>query len=118
MKIKTWDITGFGNSYEATCQKMLWNAVRFLRSGNKEISTKSFANVYGVVINEGKDGKAFDEAMMEGIEDATGAMHQCATAHATYIQNNGYAKWFDELEKARTNEMPYDFEYDKDFILV
>jgi len=100
MDIKTWDITGFGGGYEATCQQMLWNAVRFLTG-------------------QGRDVKTFDVAMMDGIEDATGAMHHCATNHALYIAKNGYEKWFAELGDARTKdgEKEYIFKYPIEFEL-
>jgi len=117
MIIKTWDITGFGGGYEATCQMMLWNAVKFISNNDKEIKSKQSPQIYGIAINEGKDGEAFDKAMMEGIDDATGAMHHCATNHALYIQKNGYDKWFEELKKDREaeGEEPYDFGYPEDF---
>lgn len=118
MKIATFDITGFGGGYEATCQKMLWNAVRFLLSGRKEVLSKQSPQIYGVAINEGADGKAFDSAMMDGISDATGAMHHCATNHALFIQKNGYKKWFEEIKARRDGENPYDFEYNNDFDLI
>ena len=119
MIIKTFDITGFGGSYEATCQRMLWNAVRFVLSDHKEIKSKQSPQIYGIAINEGEDGKEFDKAMMEGIEDATGAMHHCATDHALYIKEHGYKSWFKliEIVRKKENEEAYDFEYTPDFDL-
>lgn len=117
MQIETFDITGFGGGYEATCQQMLWNAVRFISEGDRNISSKQSPQIYGIAINEGEDGKAFDDAMMDGIEGATGAMHHCATNHALYIQKNGYLKWFQELKAAREKdgEKPYLFNYPHEF---
>ena len=41
MKIKTFDVSGFGGSYEATCQKMIWKGVRFFKKkGYKEVKIK------------------------------------------------------------------------------
>ena len=119
MDIETWDITGFGGGYEATCQQMLWNAVRFLVGQKRDVKSKQCENIYGIAINEGEDGKAFDKAMMEDIDDATGAMHQCATNHAMYISKNGYKKWFEELgiKRKADGEKPYIFKYPVEFSL-
>lgn len=123
MKIKTWDITGFGGGYESTCQKMLWNAVRFMRENLiTELESKQYQNIAGIADNsDDPNGKVFDDAMMEGIDDATGAMHQCATNHARYIAKNGYQMWFEVLGIARKeeneNEQPYEFEYEYEFSL-
>lgn len=118
MKIQTWEVTGFGGGYEATTQKMIWNAVKFL-SENKsaEIDSKQSNSFYGICLNEGKDGKDFDKAMMNGINDATGAMHQCATNHALYIAKNGYYKWYSELKTNRETKEAFEFDYDKEFEL-
>ncbi len=115
MKINTWDLTGFGGGYEATTQKMLWQGVKFLVDNNiKEIESKQLQNVYGIAINEGEIGKQFDEAMMKGIDDATGAMHQCATNHARYIAKNGYQRWYDELKEHRTEEKSFEYEFNEE----
>lgn len=125
MEIKTWDITGFGGGYEETCQTMLWNAVRFVsekdclgRNIDREVKSEQSPQIYGIAINKGKYGKEFDKAMMKGIEDATGAMHHCATNHALYIQKHGYKKWFEEIKKHRKDEQFYVFNYPHKFELV
>ena len=120
MDIKTWDITGFGGGYEATCQKMLWNAVRFLVGQERDVKSKQYESIYGIAINKGEDGMAFDKAMMKGIKDATGAMHQCATNHALYIGKNGYEKWFSELgdHRSKDGKKEYIFKYPIDFDLT
>lgn len=130
MKIKTWDLSGMRASYELTCQKMLcgsyeltcqqmlWNAVRFLRSnGKKQIKSLQNENIYGIADNQGEDGKAFDVAMLEGVTDATGAMHHCVTNHALYINKFGYHKWFNKLKESRKDEQCFEYIYDKNFNL-
>lgn len=122
MKIKTFDLTGFGGGYEATCQRMVWNGVRFLMANRMELvpTYKEFKNVYGIAIPEGQDAEDLDKAIMAGIDDATGAMHQCAVGHIRYIAKNGYQKWFDMMKEEREKEDAEpikEFEYDKEFTL-
>lgn len=112
MKIKTWDLSGMGGGYENACQQMLWDAVRFLfKNKTSDIMLKQSPQVYGLMFVEGKDGKAFEEAMMENVKDCTGAMHQCVSNHAFYIGKNGYDKWYSELKEGRRDEQSFEFEY-------
>ena len=121
MKIKTWDVSGFGGSYEDACQKMIWNGVRFVQENRAlEINIKEIKNVYGICLIEGKDGKAFDKAIMEDVDDATGAMHQCAVGHIRYIYKKGYDEWYKVLGEARRkgkNEQSFEYEYTPNFEL-
>lgn len=119
MKIKTFDISGFGGGYESTCQKMIWQAVKYLVENKpKDLTSKQSKSITGVCINEGKDGEAFDEAMMNGIDGATGAMHQYATNHARFIYEKGYDKWFEKMAKHRDKSFEYDFVGEIDLTLT
>lgn len=121
MKIRTFDLTGFGGGYESVCQKMVWNGVRFLVANRMELAPtyKEFKNIYGVAIAEGQDAEDLDKAIMAGVDDATGAMHQCAVGHIRYIAENGYSKWFEMMKEAREKdgEKETSYEYDKEFQL-
>lgn len=118
MKIETWELTGFSGGYEATTQHMLWNAVRFFAENpDKTFPSMQNDSIVGIAFNEGENGKAFDKAMMEGVDDATGAMHQCATNHALFIKKNGYKKWYAELKEARETDEQFSFLYEPDFAL-
>ena len=95
--MSTRDISGFGGGYEEGCQKMLKNGLRFLKdrkifdwSGYRQLK-----NVTGICIAENKDAEALDKAIMEGIEDASGAMHQAVVNHLAYIWNHGLKKWLE-----------------------
>lgn len=93
--MKTIDISGMGGGYEATCQKMLWNGIRYLEGGGAkdDIRISSFKNVVGVAICESDAAKALEKAMMEGVDDCTGAMHQCVIGHLLFIAKNGRDAW-------------------------
>ena len=69
---------------------------------------------------KGKDKDDFEKAIMEDVDDVTGAMHQCAVIHAVYIAKNGYGKWCEELSEARKKkgESQKEYEYNKEFALV
>ncbi len=94
------EISGFGGSYEADCQQMLHNGVTFL--SNKEgVDFKIFTikNVYGICDIRGDDAKDIEAAVMDGIDDATGAMHQAVMSRLHYINKHGWEKYCEELRK-------------------
>lgn len=75
--MKTRDISGFGGGYEALCQKMLKNGLRFLKQ-RESFNWQGYGeirNVFGICTAEGEDAKELDKAIMEGVEDVTSAMH-------------------------------------------
>lgn len=115
MKIKTWDISGFGGSYEQGLQLMIWTGVEFLqKNGIKSFNSKQFTNIIGIADNQGEIGKAFDKAILDCVKEygATGAMHQFATNHARYISEHGYKDWFERIREHRDGtEQPFDFEF-------
>lgn len=113
MKIKTWDLSGFGGDYENALQLMVWTGVEFLQKNNiKSFRSEQSPNIIGIAINQGETGEAFDKAILDCVKDygASGAMHQYATNHARYIATHGYKKWFNELLEHR-EEQPIEFEF-------
>ena len=104
MKRTTVDQSGFGGGYENTIQKMLWNGIRVVEE-NPEFaeralkSYRAFQGVFGVAEPMNEEGKQFDELLMEGVEDATGAMHHQVVKQLCYIAQNGREKWLEEIRK-------------------
>lgn len=93
--MKTRDISGFGGGYEALCQKMLKNGLKFLKQ-KESFDWQGYGqtkNVFGICIAETKDAKMLDKAIMKGIEDATGAMHHAVVNNLHYIWRFGLKKW-------------------------
>lgn len=97
--MKTVDISGFGGSYEAGCQKMLLAGLRYLKEHpNFDFSAyKKYKGIYGLCIGEGEEAEALDKAIEEGM-GSTGAMHQAVISHLAYIHANGYDKWVSQAE--------------------
>lgn len=87
-----------GGGYELVCQQMLANGIEFLKT-QKDFNPKfsGLKGVYGICIAEGDDAKALDTAVMKGIDDATGAMHQAVIGHLGYINKHGEEKWLAEF---------------------
>jgi len=98
--MKTVDMSGFGGSYEAGCQKMLLNGLKFLNEHpNFDFRVyKSSPQVFGLCIGEGETAEALDKAVCEGVEPS-GAMHHAVISHLAYIQQHGYDNWLAEAEK-------------------
>lgn len=108
--MKTIDMSGFGGGYEHVCQQMLKNGLDYLESkGKPDATLHGYKNVYGIVDLKGPDSKAFEDAVMKGIKDATGAMHQCVMGHLFYIAKHGHDGWIKELEKGQPERI---FEWD------
>ena len=99
--MKTIDISGFGGGYEATCQKMLLNGLRFLRDKPDFdwSGYRTFKNVYGICSAVNDNAQALDKVLMDGIDDATGAMHQAVIFHLSYIHQHGYEEWLAEAQR-------------------
>lgn len=99
--MKTVDISGFGGGYEAGCQKMLLNGLKYLKEHpifDFEVY-KTNPQVFGLCIGEGESSEALDKAINDGVEPS-GAMHHAVISHLAYIHKHGYEGW---LEKARKN---------------
>ena len=97
------EISGFGGSYEDTCQQMLHNGVSFLAErSSADVQVLEIPNVYGVVNLEGDDAKALEAAVMDGIKDCTGAMHHAVMSRLAWINKNGWDKYVKELSSRAT----------------
>lgn len=98
--MKTLDISGFGGSYEAGCQKMLLNGLNWLNEHpNFDFKVyKTNPQVFGLCIGEDETAEALDKAVCEGV-DPSGAMHHAVISHLAYIHKHGYEGWLTEAEK-------------------
>jgi len=118
--MKTIDISGFGGSYEAACQKMLLQGLKFLNEHpNFDFRVyKSSPQVFGLCIGEGETAEALDKAVYEGVEPS-GAMHHAVISHLAYIHKHGYEGWLSEAEKqgATLYEQPSQEELDKTILI-
>ena len=94
-------ISGFGGNYEDVCQQMLHNGVLFLgRRSAADVKVLESPQIFGVVQLEGDDAQALEDAVMDGIEDATGAMHHSVMSRLAWINKNGWDAYCDELRKS------------------
>lgn len=68
--MKTIDISGFGGGYEAGCQKMLLNGLKFLKEHpNFDFKVyKQSPRVFGICIGEGETAKELDKAVEDGVK--------------------------------------------------
>jgi hypothetical protein len=103
--MKTIDISGMGGGYENVCQQMLKNGLDWIEANPekaKELNGayKAYKGIYGVCTAETAIAKEFDQALMKGIDDATGAMHQAVVGHSLYIAAHGKDAWLAEVEKS------------------
>src|ERR1043166_3786988 len=116
MTRETFSLSGFGGGYELQCQKMLWRGVRHLETVAPPLemwkNAKSSPQIYGVVLTEGADLEALEQAIILKGDDATGAMHHCVMEHLCYIHRNGLEKWAAELRPHR-NGKSFQFDDEK-----
>jgi len=119
--MKTVDISGFGGSYEAGCQKMLLNGIKFLNEHpNFDFRVyKQSPQVFGLCIGEGESAEALDKAVCEGV-DPSGAMHHAVISHLAYIHERGYDTWLDEAGKQGQTlyESPDEAELDNTILIA
>lgn len=114
--VKTWDISGMGGHYEETCQKLFWTGVKYLQEIHDPKTffkgMNSFKNIVGILITPERM-KELEEQMSKAVDgDWTGAQHETVIGHLRFIAENGYQKWFAELEEVRKPEQCYDFDLD------
>lgn len=96
--MKTIDISGMGGGYEHVCQRMLANGRKYLAEHpdfSKELGYRQYEGVTGICLATTIGAKNFNQIIMFGIEDATGAMHQAVVGHLLYIAKNGEEKWLE-----------------------
>jgi len=119
--VKTISISGFGGSYEAGCQKMLINGLKFLNEHpNFDWSAyKEYRGVFGLTIAESSEAKELDDAVCQDVEPS-GAMHSAVISHLAYINKHGYDAWLAEAEKqGRTlDERPEEEDLDKTILIA
>lgn len=95
------DISGFGGSYEAACQVMLFQGLEFLKDKPNFgwAAYKGYEEVYGLrIYAESDEAKALDEAICEGVEP-TGAMHQAVISNLSYIHRHGHDAWIKAMQE-------------------
>ena len=119
--MKTVDISGFGGGYEAGCQKMLINGLKFLNEHpNFDWSAyKQYRGVFGLTIAESSEAKELDDAVCQDVEPS-GAMHSAVISHLAHINKHGYDAWLAEAEKrGRTvYDQPSEEDLDKTILIA
>jgi len=92
--MKTVDISGFGGDYEAACQTMLTQGLKWLAENYEPNKLKygSYENVFGLLIAENDFSKEFDKAVCANVEPS-GAMHHAVTQRIMFVVKNGYDEW-------------------------
>lgn len=98
--MKSINISGMGGGYEAACQKMLFQGLRYLKDKPNFDWTgyATYRGVYGLCTAENADAKGLDEAICEGV-DPSGAMHQAVISHLAYIHQHGHEAWLEQAKK-------------------
>lgn len=90
------EISGFGGGYEATCRRMLRQALEWCDANPKaakRLTYKTFANIYGIYEAENREARALDSAMTRGTDETggvTGAMHQAVVSHVLWIMGHSW----------------------------
>ena len=84
------EISGFHAGYEKTCRTMVSQGCKWW-SEHLEIDPliRGYGNIYGIVSPENEDAKKLEAAMMAGIDDCTGAMHQAVLSHIFAWKHSG-----------------------------
>jgi hypothetical protein len=117
--METVDISGFGGSYEAGCQKMLIQGMKYLNE-HPNFDFRVYAsnpNVLGLCIGEGETAKALDAAICDGVEPS-GAMHHAVISHLAYIQKHGWEGWVSDAKKAGMTTYERQLEEELDSIIL
>ena len=113
-RFKTINISGFPAGYEAACQKMLRNGLRWLAlHPDFDFTTyHEYKGVYGLIVGDNDLAKDLDKAVI-GDLDATGAMHHAVIRHLGYIHKHGYDSWIQEIQQRDSARV---YEIDEDAI--
>jgi len=105
---QTYDLSGMGGGYERQCQIMLWRGVQHLERVQPSVAmwdgATEYVGIYGVMVTDGAELKALEDAIIHKGDDVTGAMHQCVMGHLRFIHRNGLDKWAQELKADRAPE--------------
>lgn len=95
------EISGFGGDYEEACRNMVRGGVRHVQENNVDLETllgqiKESPHIFGVVLFEGGEAKAFETAVVEASGDpsgVTGAMVHASCKHCLGILQNGWDEY-------------------------
>lgn len=92
------EISGFGNGYEQACRKMVIAGLEWLDK-NKSSDPQATENpqIFGMTFDENKDMQALQDAMLEAVNDCSGAMMHACTNHVMYIKKNGWERYVSEM---------------------
>jgi hypothetical protein len=94
------EISGFHADYEQACRKMVSQGCKWWNEHTeKHPQIHGFKGIYGIATADNEDAKELEKAMMVGVEDCSGAMHQGALAHIFHWKQVG--TWFAYQEKMR-----------------
>lgn len=100
--MKTIDISGMGEGYEATCQSMLIAGIQWLNKHPDFTSEgyKTYKNVTGIMLPpETQLAKELDDVLLKASQnDMTCAQHQAVISHLAYIKAHGYEQWLKDAE--------------------
>lgn len=108
--MKTWDISGMGGGYELTCQMILKNGLKFIEANpGLKYDFKTFQGVHGIISPENTNAKRLEEAMMNGIEDATGAMVHSIISILLFVNEKGWDKALSIIERDQPDRI-YEFD--------
>lgn len=120
--MKTIDISGMGEHYESSCQKLLWTGIRYLTKidnpfelfkGSHSINLKALkdTSMFGEPVKRGDSIqiqgvlvtppslKEMEEAMSKSVNgDWTGMQHQTVIGHLEKIAEHGYEWWLEQFK--------------------
>ena len=99
------EISGFGGTYEQTCQDMLENGMKWLVANpDSDVKAQEYPNIFGLASVSGEDGDSLENAILDGITNATGVMHHAVLNRLVWIKNNGWDKYVEELVSYRKSK--------------
>lgn len=95
------EISGFGGSYEETCQNMLDAGVHWiLANKDADVTIRTAEGVTGLIMFESEKAKELEKVLLEACNnDCTGAMMQTVVERLAYINTHGWEQYCEELRK-------------------
>ena len=95
------EISGFGGSYEESCQDMLEAGLRWIEKKRKEkepnFSWTEYAGVTGFLLPESDDAKELSAVVEKACAECTGAMHHTVMSRLFWIAKSGWEAYKKEL---------------------
>ena len=99
------EISGLGGDYEEDCRKMLKVGLEYWDShSNLNPKFMGYEDIYGIISEENEDAKALSKAVVDAVEDCTGAMHQAVIGTIFWVHKNGWDEYVKEMKKDVKNE--------------